>query len=87
MIIEKYFALGFLFAIEAIIFSVLAYLLYFYFRGLERKYIKYWAICLSALAFNQLILSIEYFFVEQLTSSTSQMILIFMRQMSQYLQE
>jgi diguanylate cyclase (GGDEF)-like protein len=83
--VDKYYALGFLFAIEAFIFSVLAYLFYFYFQGLGRKYIKYWAISLVALALNQLVLSIQHFSIEQLTATNEQLILIFMAQLSQYL--
>ena len=85
MSVDKYYSLGFLFVIQAIIFFVLAYLFYFYFQGLKRKYIKYWAISLTALALHQLMLSIQHFSIEQLSTSVGQLILIFMIQLCQYL--
>jgi len=83
--VDKYDALGFLFAIEAIIFIVLAFLFYIYYQGLGRKYVKYWAFCLLALAANQLALSVQHFSIEYSPTSIAQLALICLIQTSQYL--
>ena len=85
MIVDTYDALGFLFAIETIIFTVLGFIFYKYYNGLKRKYVKYWALCLFALAFNQLTLSVQHFTIDSSPTSFFQLLLMSLMQISQYL--
>ena len=83
--VDKYYALGFLFAIEVIVFSSLAFIFYSYYQGLGRKYVKCWSISLLALATSQLLLSIQQFTIEHSATSIFQLALICLIQVSQYL--
>jgi diguanylate cyclase (GGDEF)-like protein len=56
---EKNFYHSLLFSVEAIVFGLLATLLLMYYRGLGRRYVKYWMLSLCSLSVHQLLLAIE----------------------------
>jgi len=59
--VDKYYALGFLFVIQTIFSGTSAFIFYSYYQGLKRKYVQYWSISLLALAISQLALSLQYY--------------------------
>lgn len=56
---EKDFYHNLLFSVEAIVFGLLTALLYMYYRGLGRQYVKYWMLSLLSLSAHQVCLAIE----------------------------
>ena len=56
---EKDFYHNLLFSVEAIVFGLLTALLYMYYRGLGRQYVKYWMLSLLSLSAHQVSLAIE----------------------------
>ena len=56
---EKDFYHSLLFSVEAIVFGLLTALLYMYYRGLGRQYVKYWMLSLLSLSAHQVFLAIE----------------------------
>lgn len=56
---EKDFYHSLLFSVEAIVFGLLTALLYMYYRGLGRQYVKYWMLSLLSLSTHQIFLAIE----------------------------
>ncbi|NQZ86589.1 MAG: EAL domain-containing protein [Colwellia sp.] len=56
---EKDFYHSLLFSVEAIVFGLLTALLFMYYRGLGRQYVKYWMLSLFSLSTHQVFLAIE----------------------------
>ncbi len=79
------FALGFLLSIETIVYSFLAFLLYSFYQGFGRRYVRYWAYSLVCLSVFHLILATQQFFSNYPDTSILQVVLTWLGQISQYL--
>ncbi len=74
-------ARSFLFATEAFVFGLLAFLLFIYFRGFGREYVRYWLISLSALSVSygaKAILALQ-------TSTSEHVLYVITQQVSSYI--
>jgi diguanylate cyclase (GGDEF)-like protein len=85
MMADNDFAFGFLFAIEAGIYSLLTFLLYSFFKGFGRKYVKYWALSIFFLSIQYATLSLQTFLSGHDETSVIQVILTCVIQVSKYL--
>jgi len=66
---EQIFAHSFLFSVEAVVFGILTFLLWMYYRGFSRQYVKFWAFSLLALTFNQIAFALQtYGFAQPINS-------------------
>jgi len=74
-----------LFSVEAIVFGLLAVLLLMYYRGLGRKYVKYWMLSLFSLSAHQLFLVIETQLIDLSVVTLEKFILECFIQLSLYL--
>jgi diguanylate cyclase (GGDEF)-like protein len=81
---EKYFYHSLLFSVEAIVFGLLAALFFVYYRGLGRKYVKYWMFSLLSLSTHQLLLAIEAQLTHFNVIAFEKAILVFLLQLSLY---
>ncbi|SEL58470.1 diguanylate cyclase (GGDEF) domain-containing protein [Colwellia chukchiensis] len=83
--LEQAANLSIVYSVETLVFSLLALLFFFYYRGLVRQYLKYWLLSLSALAVNQLALAGQHMFTEQTVGSLLDISFELLRQVSHYL--
>ncbi|WP_085300637.1 putative bifunctional diguanylate cyclase/phosphodiesterase [Cognaticolwellia mytili] len=81
---ERALTYSFIYSTETLAFSILAFLLFTYYRGLGRQYVKLWMLSLSALAVNQFALACESIFYQQNVGSTLDISFALLRQVSQY---
>lgn len=79
------FALGFLFAIETLVYSVLVFLLYAFYQGFGRRYVKYWGLSLVCLSIQHLLMALQQYFNGYSETSLIQVLLTCGIQTSQYL--
>ena len=83
--VDNNFALGFLFSIETGVYSFLTYLLYSFYQGFGRRYVKYWTLSLACLSLQHLAVSIQTFLPQYHDLSTIQILLTCIIQVHQYL--
>ena len=83
--VDNNFALGFLFSIETVVYSFLTYLLYSFYQGFGRRYVKYWTLSLTCLSVQHLAISIQKFLPQYHDLSPVQILLTCLIQVSQYL--
>ena len=83
--IENVAAKSFLFSTEAIVFGVLTFLLWMFYQGLGRQYVKFWTLSLACLCIINIAQSIDSHFL--LTPETDQIriVLTWINQVSTYL--
>jgi len=85
MMADNSFAFGFLFSVEAVIYSVLTLLLFSFFKGFGRKYVKYWTMSIFFLTIQYSALSLQHFLTDLNESSVIQVLLTCFVQVSSYL--
>ncbi|GAA6203823.1 bifunctional diguanylate cyclase/phosphodiesterase [Thalassotalea sp. SU-HH00458] len=83
--VDNNFALGFLFSIETAVYSFLTYLLYSFYQGFGRRYVKYWTLSLACLSVQHLALSIQKFLPQFHELTPVQILLTCIVQVNQYL--
>ena len=85
MAVDNTFALGILFSIETAVYSFLAYLLYSFYQGFGRRYVKYWTLSLACLSLQHLAMSVQNFLPQYHALSLTQVALTCFIQVNQYL--
>ncbi|MDO6444888.1 bifunctional diguanylate cyclase/phosphodiesterase [Colwellia sp. 1_MG-2023] len=83
--VDNNFALGFLFSIETVVYSFLTYLLYSFYQGFGRRYVKYWTLSLACLSVQHLAISIQHLLPQYDDLSPGQILLTCIIQVNQYL--
>ena len=56
---DKVFSNLFLFSVEAIVFGILTFLLWVYYRGFGRQYVRFWMVSLLALCLNHVAVTLQ----------------------------
>ena len=56
---DKVFSNLFLFSVEAIVFGILTFLLWVYYRGFGRQYVRFWMVSLLALCLNHVAVTLH----------------------------
>ncbi len=79
------FALGFLYTFETIVYSLLAFLVYSFYQGFGRQYVKYWMYSLLSLSISYACLACQHFLVQFEDTSSVQIALTSVIQVGQYL--
>jgi len=85
MITGSVFAQGFLFGIETIVYSFLVFLLYSFYRGFGRRYVKYWILSIVFLCIQYGLLTLQQLLYEYTETDIIQVLLTCFIQISQYL--
>lgn len=75
----------FLYSTEAIVFAVLTFLLWMFYRGFGRQYVKLWTLSLSALSVNQITLAIQSYKSLELATQPDMIFYQWLQQSSSYL--
>ena len=83
--VDNNFALGFLFSIETAVYSFITYLLYAFYQGFGRRYVKYWTLSFACLSLQHLALSIQKFLPLYHDLTLVQVLLTCIAQVHQYL--
>ncbi len=83
--VDNNFALGFIFSIETLLFGFLTFLLYSFYQGFGRRYVKYWTFSLVFLCLEHLSLALQKFLPQYDDLSVIQILLTCIIQVSQYL--
>lgn len=83
--VDNNFALGFLFSIETVVYSFLTYLLYAFYQGFGRRYVKYWTLSFACLSVQHLALSIQKFLTQYHDLESIHVLLTCVVQVHQYL--
>ena len=79
------YALGYLYSIETLVYSLLAFLLYSFYQGYGRRYVKYWTLSLVCLSGQYLSLAAQQFLPQFSETSLVQISLVSFSQVAQYL--
>lgn len=83
--IENIAAKTFLFSTEAIVFSVLTFLLWMFYQGLGRQYVKFWMFSLASVSITMLMLAIDAQTAMMLETSPLKILISWTYQVSNYL--
>jgi len=75
----------FLFSIEAIVFGVLTFLLWTYYKGFGRQYVRFWMISLFALCINHVAIVLQLVTSPNSVTAPKQLLLQLLEQTSYYL--
>tara|TARA_R110002110_G_C13419216_1_gene714305 strand:- start:1 stop:2001 length:2001 start_codon:yes stop_codon:yes gene_type:complete len=79
------FTQSLIYSTETLVFTILALLLFTYYRGFGHQYVKFWMLSLSALAVNQLALACQSVFNDQHIGSLIDITIALVWQISNYL--